>query len=89
MCYRQSIVGELFLILAYSNYSLYLCIKEKVMTFQERKQKRMEHFENNVKGWKMRPCTACNGSGRYDHNGSPKCGACNGSGKERYKPKTN
>lgn len=28
-------------------------------------------------------CIACNGSGRYDHNGSPACGACGGSGKER------
>lgn len=25
-------------------------------------------------------CTACSGSGRYDHNGSPKCGCCNGTG---------
>lgn len=28
-------------------------------------------------------CTACGGSGRYDHNGSPKCGACGGTGKIR------
>ena len=26
------------------------------------------------------PCNACNGTGYYDHNGSPPCGACNGSG---------
>jgi alkylated DNA repair dioxygenase AlkB len=26
-------------------------------------------------------CYACNGSGRYDHNGSPKCAACDGSGR--------
>lgn len=26
-------------------------------------------------------CTACNGSGRYDSNGSPKCGACRGCGR--------
>lgn len=25
-------------------------------------------------------CVACNGSGRYDVNGSPKCVACNGTG---------
>lgn len=25
-------------------------------------------------------CSACNGSGYYDHNGSPKCGCCNGKG---------
>lgn len=60
------------------------------MNFQERKNKRKEHFEKNVKGWKERPCLACNGSGYYDHflNGkTPKCGACNGTGKETYKPK--
>lgn len=26
-------------------------------------------------------CVACSGSGRYDHNGSPKCGGCNGTGR--------
>jgi DnaJ-class molecular chaperone len=57
------------------------------MDFQERKQKRIEHNEKNVKGWKQRACIACNGSGYYDHNGSPKCGSCNGTGKEMYKPK--
>ncbi|ECF2424352.1 hypothetical protein E1576_09535 [Salmonella enterica subsp. enterica serovar Braenderup] len=35
-------------------------------------------------------CRECvgrdNGSGYYDHNGSPKCSSCNGTGKERYKP---
>jgi len=25
-------------------------------------------------------CSACSGSGYYDHNGSPPCGACNGKG---------
>lgn len=25
-------------------------------------------------------CSACSGSGHYDHNGSPKCGACDGKG---------
>jgi DnaJ-class molecular chaperone len=27
-----------------------------------------------------RKCTACSGSGIYDHSGSPKCQACNGTG---------
>jgi hypothetical protein len=63
-------------------------IKRFFMDFKERKQKRIEHFEKHIKGWKQRPCTACNGSGYYDHNGSPKCGACNGTGRERYLPKT-
>jgi DnaJ-class molecular chaperone len=56
------------------------------MNFHERKKQRTKHFEKNVKGWKERHCTACNGSGYYDHNGSPPCGACGGTGKEKYKP---
>lgn len=56
------------------------------MNFHQRKKERTERYEKYVKGWKQRPCTACNGSGYYDHNGSPKCGACNGTGKEKYKP---
>lgn len=55
-------------------------------SYLERKAARVEHFNRFVKGWKQRPCTACAGSGRYDHNGSPPCGACNGTGRERYKP---
>ena len=27
-------------------------------------------------------CIACNGSGYYDTNGSPKCSSCKGTGKE-------
>jgi DnaJ-class molecular chaperone len=56
-------------------------------TFKERKLQRTREYEA-IKGSKLRPCVACNGSGYYDHNGSPKCGNCNGSGKERYKPNT-
>lgn len=33
-----------------------------------------------VKQPKPEKCIACNGSGRYDHNGSPKCASCNGTG---------
>lgn len=33
---------------------------------------------------KQRKCTACNGSGYYDHNDSPDCGCCGGTGKESY-----
>lgn len=29
---------------------------------------------------KPKPCLACNGSGRYDANDSPKCISCNGTG---------
>ncbi len=56
-------------------------------TFRERKAARKQHFERYVKGWKLRPCSACDGSGYYEADGSPPCGACDGTGKERYKPK--
>ena len=55
------------------------------MDFLERKKARTEYYEKYIKGWKLRNCIACNGSGYYDDNGSPKCSACGGSGKERYK----
>lgn len=54
--------------------------------YQRRKQQRKDYYMKYVHGFKKRPCSACSGSGRYDHNGSPKCGACNGTGKERYRP---
>ena len=48
-------------------------------TFQERKLKRI------AKGaLRSKPCSACNGYGYYDHNGSPKCGTCDGIGKITY-----
>lgn len=54
-------------------------------SFHERKQWRTEYYFKYVHGWKQRPCTACNGSGRYDNDGSPPCGACDGTGKEQYR----
>lgn len=59
------------------------------MSFHERKKARKEYYEKYILGWKEKACTACNGSGYYDHNGSPKCGACEGTGKEKYKPSKN
>lgn len=56
------------------------------MDFAERKRLRIQHYEQYVRGWKLRTCTACNGSGHYDAKGSPKCSSCKGTGKERYKP---
>lgn len=56
------------------------------MNWAERKKSRTERFEKYVKGWKLRRCTACSGSGYYDSNGSPPCGACDGTGKERVSP---
>jgi len=55
------------------------------MSYHDRKAERVKNFEENIKGWKLRDCGACSGSGRYDACGSPRCGACGGSGKERYK----
>lgn len=57
------------------------------MNFKERKALRKAHNEANVYGWKMIKCGACNGSGYYDHNGSPPCGMCEGSGRVRISPK--
>lgn len=55
------------------------------MTFRERKAARTDHYIRFKHGWRARKCAACNGSGRYDHDGSPACGACEGTGKEWYK----
>ncbi|EAC1515190.1 hypothetical protein BHX89_004821 [Salmonella enterica subsp. enterica serovar Cubana] len=55
------------------------------MSFHERKAERASFYFRFQYGWKLRKCSSCNGSGYYDHNGSPKCAACNGTGKERYK----
>jgi hypothetical protein len=37
--------------------------------------------------WRYRNerCGACNGSGRYDNDGSPDCGSCEGTGVERVR----
>jgi RecJ-like exonuclease len=59
---------------------------EEMDDYQSRKAARKAHYEKYVKGWKKVPCSACNGSGRYDDTGSPKCGACRGTGKERISP---
>lgn len=56
-----------------------------MQNFHERKKERTEYYEKYVKGWKLTICISCNGSGYYDHNGSPKCGACEGTGKVRTK----
>ena len=50
--------------------------------YKKRKQLRTEQYKANH-GNKLVKCTACNGSGRYDHNGSPKCDSCEGTGKIR------
>ncbi len=54
-------------------------------TFHERKAERKEAYLKYEYGWRRQRCIACNGSGIYDHNGSPPCGACEGTGYERYK----
>ena len=63
--------------------------RQKMNDYQTRKARRTAEYKEWVEGWKLRTCSACSGSGHYDHNGSPKCSACNGTGKERYKPSGN
>lgn len=57
-------------------------------TFHERKSARKDYFFRFIAGWKEQPCTACSGSGHYDHDGSPACGGCDGTRKERVRPVT-
>ncbi|WP_019012121.1 hypothetical protein [Deinococcus aquatilis] len=51
-------------------------------TFHDRKAERTALYPERI-GYRLSYCMACNGSGHYDHNGSPRCGACGGSGLER------
>lgn len=55
------------------------------MSFYDRKAYRTVWYLRFEFGHKLEKCCACNGSGRYDHNGSPDCGGCDGSGKSSYK----
>jgi len=52
--------------------------------FRTRKEQRRKAYEK-LHGNKLVVCTACNGSGCYDSNGSPACGACAGTGQTRSK----
>ena len=52
--------------------------------YWEEKAHRAAHYRSLIFGWRLRACSACSGSGYYDHDGSPPCGACDGSGKESY-----
>lgn len=54
-------------------------------TWLERKEER-RRIHARYAGVPMVTCTACSGSGYYDHNGSPSCGACEGKGKVRGRP---
>ncbi len=53
--------------------------------FLMRKCWRALRYYRDIHGVKLRACTACNGSGYYDNNGSPKCGGCDGTCKEDYR----
>ena len=58
------------------------------MNYLERKKLRKSWYEKYVHGNKLVTCTACDGSGYYDHNingRTPKCGSCNGTGKTHEK----
>jgi len=56
----------------------------KRWSFTDCKAQRTRDYLKYSFGWKLRTCTACSGSGYYDHNGSPACGSCNGTGRESY-----
>ena len=53
------------------------------MNYRERKAARTAYYFEFVYQRRLVACLACNGSGRYDSNGSPLCGGCDGTGKER------
>ena len=55
------------------------------MSWLEDKRERTEYFHKFVYGWTLQKCVACNGSGYYDHNESPKCTSCEGTGKVRQR----
>lgn len=54
----------------------------EMSAYQLRKLERIAAF-NKTKGKKLVTCIACNGSGRYDSNGTHRCASCGGTGKER------
>lgn len=58
-----------------------------MLTWAERKKIRTEYYYSHVYQHKLVNCLACNGSGYYDHDGSPLCSSCEGTGKERVSPK--
>ena len=45
--------------------------------------KEAQEAHAELKACGPKTCVSCNGSGYYDHDGSPECGACNGAGKQR------
>lgn len=49
------------------------------------KARRAYYYFKFVYGWKSRKCTACNGSGYYDNDGSPTCGGCDGTKTEKFR----
>ncbi len=51
------------------------------MYFNQEKVSRTIDYYQNEYMHTLITCTACNGSGYYDHNGSPECGCCDGTGK--------
>lgn len=50
--------------------------------YHSRKAKRTQEYWQEH-GRKLITCSACMGSGRYDHVGSPPCGCCDGTGKTK------
>lgn len=57
------------------------------MRWKEYKKLKEEWYLKYIHKNKLKKCSACNGSGFYDHsfphNRNPKCGCCDGTGKVR------
>lgn len=53
--------------------------KSEQKTFYKRKAARRLHYENYIKGWRLRDCHTCDGN-------TADCPTCSGSGQEWAKP---
>jgi len=60
--------------------------EENTLTYRQIKYGRKLYFDKYIKYWIQETCSACNGSGYYDHDDSPECEACNGTGKDVWRP---
>ena len=58
-----------------------MCLPLHLDDYRRRKEDRRVEYNKNV-GRRNVTCVSCNGSGYYDHNGSPECSSCDGTGKD-------
>lgn len=60
--------------------------EEQLSKYHMLKKYRKIYFDKYIKYWVQETCRACNGTGHYDHNGSPTCDTCDGTGKDVWRP---